>query len=148
MQRSIDTIVLLNDTEHQPVERTSRYQKLHSIFQWNGKHFFYINSTINCSLIQSYQRYYVLGTGAQPYHNLCGDFCLCWIPSFPSASARLTAHIRSLREFVDAINVKELFIRKENSHGMYSFGKSVRSQFSNFFHSTFESLESNDSTII
>ena len=74
MQKSIDTIVLFNDTEHQPVERTSRYQKLHSIFQCNGKHFFDINSTINCSLIQNYQRCYVLGTGVQPYHNLLRRF--------------------------------------------------------------------------
>ena len=38
------------------------------IFQCNGKHFFDINSMINCSFVQNHQRHYTLGTNIQQNH--------------------------------------------------------------------------------
>ena len=49
-------------------------ENLIPIFQHNGKHFFDINSMIECSFIQDYQERYTLGTDTQLNHYFRWEF--------------------------------------------------------------------------
>ena len=107
------------------------------IFQCNGKHFFGINSMINCSFIQNHQRRYALSICAQSNHYPLWKFLsLLNTTFFIGISTSYCPHPIILR-VIDTINLKELLIRKENSPGAPFFRKFVQTQFANFFHLIF-----------
>ena len=75
MRRVRPSIILLKDSV--------ATENLIPLFQCNGKHFFDINSMIDCSFIQDYQRRYTLGTQT-PNQTITfdGNFRLCLMPTF------------------------------------------------------------------
>ena len=106
-------------------------ENLIPIFQCNVKHFFDMNSIIDSSSIQDYQRRYTLGTGTQANHYFRRKFLsLLNATFFIGISTIYSPHSLILR-VIDTINIKELFIRKRILM-VSSFRKFVRTQFANF----------------
>lgn len=114
------------------------------IFQHNGKHFFDINSMIDCSLIHDNQGCHTLGTVTQPNHYFLWELShLLYATLSIGISAINCPHSIVLRA-IDTINVKILPIGKRILI-VSSFGKCVRTQFVNFFLLIFWSSESDGS---
>ena len=83
------------------------------MFQCNGKCFFDINSMIDCSFIQDFQRYYTQGTSTHYFRWKFSSLLSATV--FIDISTTYCSHPIILR-VIDTIDVKELLIRKEDSH--------------------------------
>ena len=130
MENCLDAIVVLNNAsegEHHLVDRPSRDQKFHSHISCNGKHFFDLNSMIDCFFTENHQRCYALGTGTQPNHYfLWKRLSLLNATVFIGISTIYCPHSIVLR-IIDTINVKN-FSSEKRILIVSSFRKLVRTR--------------------
>ena len=87
---------------------------------------------IDCSFTQDYQRRYTLGTGTQPNHYFRWEFSSLFNATFFIGISTIYWSHSMLLRVIDIIDVKELFIQKENSHGVL-FSKICSNPICKFF---------------
>ena len=93
-------------------------KNLISIFQCNEKHFFDINSMIDCSFVQDHQWHYTLGTGAPPSHYFLWKFSSLLNVTLVSIRTIDYPHSIILR-VIDTANGRKLLTWKENPHDFF-----------------------------
>ena len=101
------------------LEDSVAIESLLSTFQCNEKHFFDINSMINCSFVQNYQWHYALGIGNQSNHYFLWNFLSLVNTIFSIGISTIYCPYPIILRVLDTINVKELLIRKENSYDAF-----------------------------
>ena len=121
-------------------------ENLIPIFQCYRKHFFDINSMIDCSFIQDYQRCYTLGTDTQPDHYFLWEFLHLIDASRFIGISTIYCQSSIILKVIDTINVEKLLIGKKILM-VPSSRKFVLTQFAIFFRLILWSSKSNSSMI-
>ena len=136
MENCLDSIVVLNDVseaEHHPVERSTRYRKLHSHISKQREALFRYKQNDRLFLHQRLPRALCPWNRhpTKPFLSM-EIFDLCLIPPFCiGISTIYYLHLVILR-VIDTIDVKDLLNLKENFHDVF-FSKTCSKSVCKFF---------------
>ena len=136
MKSCLDTIVLLNDAseiDHHSVEDQVATESFILIFQCNGKYSFDINSMIDCSFIQDYQRHYTLGTASQPNHYFLWEYSSLLKATFCIGISKICCPHPIILRVIDTRQCERTFSFEKRILMVSSFRKSFWNSAFKFF---------------